>query len=61
MRFSKIVVFFFYGFAIQILSAQQLDSIAVDRQVYEVSPGLTYSYKAPKMWDKIRRSMGLDQ
>ncbi len=54
MRFSKIVVLFFYGFAIQTLSAQQLDSIAVDRQVYEVSPGLTYSYKAPKMWDMFR-------
>ena len=54
MRFSKIVVLFFYGIAIQTLSAQQLDSIAVDRQVYEVSPGLTYSYKAPKMWDMFR-------
>jgi hypothetical protein len=54
MRFSKIVVLFFYGFAIQSLSAQQLDSVAVNRQVFQVSPELTYSYKAPKMWDMFR-------
>ena len=54
MRFSKIVVLFFYGFAIQTLSAQQLDSVAVNRQVFQVSPELTYSYKAPKMWDMFR-------
>ena len=49
MGFSKIGLFFFLCFVLQITKAQQLDSITVDRQVFQVTPELTYSYKAPKI------------
>jgi membrane-associated phospholipid phosphatase len=54
MHFYKIGLLFFLCFVVQIASAQQLDSVAVDRQVFQVSPEHTYSYKAPKMWDMLR-------
>jgi membrane-associated phospholipid phosphatase len=54
MRFSKIVVLFFFCFEMQIAAAQQQDSVAVNRQVFQITPELTYSYKAPKTWDMFR-------
>ena len=54
MRFSKIGFLVLFSFIVQTATAQQLDSVAVDRQVFQVSPELSYSYKAPKIWDMFR-------
>ena len=54
MRFSTIGLLVLFSFIVQTATAQQLDSVAVDRQIFQVSPELTYSYKAPKIWDMFR-------